>query len=87
MNQNRRCPKSQQVQSVECSNVAALCCCAGLMIERTQRAALEMWVGREWEWVIMVKPGLGRYNIIDIISYHNITFSRILIFFLSFFNG
>jgi hypothetical protein len=38
---NCRCPKSQQVQSVECSNVAAVCCCAGLMIERTQRAALE----------------------------------------------
>jgi hypothetical protein len=26
---------------VECSNVAAVCCCAGLMIKRTQRAALE----------------------------------------------
>ena len=29
---------------------------------------------------------IGRYNIIDIISYHYITFSRILIFFISFFN-
>jgi hypothetical protein len=28
---------------------------------------------------------IGRYNIIDIISYHYITFSRILIFFISFF--
>jgi hypothetical protein len=30
-------------------------------------------------------PDIGRYNIIDIISYHYITFSRILIFFISFF--
>jgi hypothetical protein len=28
---------------------------------------------------------IGRYNIIDIISYHYITFSRILIFFISIF--
>jgi hypothetical protein len=44
-NKNRRCPKPQQVQSVECSNVAAVYCCAGLMNERTQRAALERRVG------------------------------------------
>jgi hypothetical protein len=33
------------------------------------------------------RSDIERYNIIDIISYHYITFSRILIFFISFFNG
>jgi hypothetical protein len=46
--------------------------------------------GRAWSanlkmvWYVLL-PYLGRYNIIDIISYHYITFSRILIFFISFF--
>jgi hypothetical protein len=35
----------------------------------------------------LLSSDIGRYNIIDIISYHYITFSRILIFFVSFFNG
>jgi hypothetical protein len=34
-----------------------------------------------------LRSDIERYNIIDIISYHYITFSRILIFFISFFNG
>jgi hypothetical protein len=33
------------------------------------------------------KPDIGRYNIIDIISYHYITFSRILIFLYHFLKG
>jgi hypothetical protein len=32
-----------------------------------------------------INSDIGRYNIIDIISYHYITFSRILIFSISFF--
>jgi hypothetical protein len=44
--------ESQQVQSGECSNVAAVCCCAGIMIERTQHAVLER---HGWGWIIMVK--------------------------------
>jgi hypothetical protein len=51
---NRRCPKSQQVQSVECSNVAAVH--AALMIERTQRPALESVGGAGLLWLNEAAP-------------------------------
>jgi hypothetical protein len=63
---NRRCPKPQLVQSVECSNVGKDMCsshyredaavqCAALMIERTQCAALKSGDGLLWSVATYVR--------------------------------
>jgi hypothetical protein len=65
----------KKAKTEEKSSTPILC---GTWLERS---------GAEWSEAKEHTPDIGRYNIIDIISYHCITFSRILIFLYHFLRG